>query len=75
MAANKGVTRWLTLASLGRLLDPHPFLAAAAAMQEATKGLRRLRTCKQLLLLRAAIDAHQVKHGAETVLEPDVLAA
>src|SRR3954454_20887393 len=34
----------------------------AAAMQEATKGFRRLKACKQLPLLRAALAAHQRKH-------------
>jgi putative transposase len=47
----------------------------AAAMQEATKGFRRLKACKQLPLLRAALAAHHAKHAAETVLEPNVLAA
>jgi putative transposase len=47
----------------------------AAAMQEATKGFRRLKARRQLPLLRAALDAHHVKHVGETVLEPDVLAA
>jgi len=47
----------------------------AAAMQEATKGFRRLKARRQLPLLRAALDAHHVKHVGEPVLEPDVLAA
>jgi putative transposase len=47
----------------------------AAAMQEATKGFRRLKARRQLPLLRAALDAHHAKHPGETVLEPDVLAA
>jgi putative transposase len=47
----------------------------AAAMQEATKGFRRLKARRQLPLLRAALDAHRVKHAGETVLEPNVLAA
>jgi transposase-like protein len=47
----------------------------AAAMQEATKGFRRLKACKQLPLLRAALIAHHAKHADETVLEHNVLAA
>jgi putative transposase len=47
----------------------------AAAMQEAAKGFRRLKACKQLPLLRAALVAHQSKHVDETKLEPDALAA
>jgi putative transposase len=47
----------------------------AAAMQEAAKGFRRLKACKQLPLLRAALVAHQSKHADETKLEPDALAA
>jgi putative transposase len=47
----------------------------AAAMQEAAKGFRRLRACKQLPLLRAALAAHQSKHADETALEPEALAA
>ena len=47
----------------------------AAAMQEAIKGFRRLKARRQLPLLRAALDAHHVKHVGEPVLEPDVLAA
>jgi transposase-like protein len=47
----------------------------AAAMQEAAKGFRRLKACKQLPLLRAALAAHHRKHATESKLEPDVLAA
>ena len=47
----------------------------AAATQEAAKGFRRLKACKQLPLLRAALVAHQSKHVDETTLEPDALAA
>jgi putative transposase len=47
----------------------------AAAMQEAAKGFRRLKTCKQLPLLRAALAAHQSKHALDAELEPNVLAA
>src|SRR5512132_3160728 len=47
----------------------------AAAMQEATKGFRRLKACKQLPLLRAALAAHQRKHSDDTALEPDAVAA
>jgi putative transposase len=42
----------------------------AAAMQEASKGFRRLKARKQLPLLRAALAAHQAKHADETMLEP-----
>ena len=35
----------------------------ATAMQEATKGFRRLKACKQLPLLRAALAAHRSKYG------------
>jgi putative transposase len=34
----------------------------AAAMLEAVKGFRRLKACKQLPALRAALAAHQAKH-------------
>lgn len=47
----------------------------AAAMQEASKGFRRLKARKQLPLLRAALAAHQAKHADETVLEPSPIAA
>lgn len=35
----------------------------AAGMMEAAKGFRRLKACKQLPALRAALKAHQAKHG------------
>jgi transposase-like protein len=47
----------------------------AAAMQEASKGFRRLKARKQLPLLRAALAAHQAKHADETRLEPSPIAA
>jgi len=47
----------------------------AAAMQEAAKGFRRLKACKQLPLLRAALAARQSKHADETNLELGALAA
>jgi putative transposase len=47
----------------------------AAAMQEAAKGFRRLKACKQLPLLRAALAAHHTKHMAEVQLEHHVVAA
>jgi transposase-like protein len=47
----------------------------AAAMQEAAKGFRRLKACKQLPMLRAALAAHQSKHALDIELEPNVLAA
>jgi hypothetical protein len=43
--------------------------------QEAAKGLRRLKACKQLPMLRAALAAHQNKHALDIELEPNVLAA
>jgi putative transposase len=47
----------------------------AAAMQEAAKGFRRLKACKQLPLLRAALAAHQSRHAGEIALEPEARAA
>lgn len=47
----------------------------AAAMQEAAKGFRRLKACKQLPLLRAALAAHHSKHPDAIVLATNVLAA
>jgi transposase-like protein len=47
----------------------------AAAIQEAAKGFRRLKACKQLPLLRAALAAHQAKHGYKPVVEANALAA
>ena len=47
----------------------------AAAMQEAAKGFRRLKACKQLPLLRAALAAHHGKHALDIELEPNVVAA
>ena len=47
----------------------------AAAMQEAAKGFRRLKACKQLPLLRVALAAHQRKHSNDATLEPDAVAA
>jgi putative transposase len=47
----------------------------AAAMQEAAKGFRRLKACKHLPLLRAALAAHQAVNADETTLEPHALAA
>jgi len=35
----------------------------AAGMMEAAKSFRRLKACKQLPALRAALKAHQAKHG------------
>jgi putative transposase len=48
---------------------------AAAAMQEAAKGFRRLKAYKQLPLLRAALAAHQAKHTRQPALEPIAAAA
>jgi len=39
----------------------------AAGMQEATKGFRRLKAHKLLPVLRAALLAHQSKHGTQGV--------
>ena len=41
----------------------------AAAMQEAAKGFRRLKACKQLPLLRAALAAHQSQYANQGQLE------
>jgi putative transposase len=46
----------------------------AAAMLEAAKGFRRLKACKQLPALRAALAAHQAKHK-HAELEPKTIAA
>jgi transposase-like protein len=46
----------------------------AAAMQEATKGFRRLKAHKQLPALRAALAAHQATHR-QRALEPTAVAA
>jgi transposase-like protein len=46
----------------------------AAAMQEATKGFRRLKAHKQLPVLRAALAAHHAKHS-QPALEPTAVAA
>jgi transposase-like protein len=45
----------------------------AAAIQEVTKGFRRLKACKQLPLLRGALAAR--KHSNDATLEPDTVAA
>jgi putative transposase len=47
----------------------------AAAMQEAANGFRRLKACKQLPLLRAALAAHQSKQADEIALEANTLAS
>ena len=47
----------------------------AAAMQEAAKGFRRLKACKQLPMLRAALATHQARHAAEASLEHRAAAA
>jgi hypothetical protein len=41
----------------------------AAAMQEAAKGFHRLKACKQLPLLRAALAAHQSQYANQGQLE------
>jgi putative transposase len=47
----------------------------AAAMQEAAKGFRRLKACKQLPLLRAALAAHQLRCGADAAVAAQAEAA
>jgi len=46
-----------------------------AAMMEAAKGFRRLKACKQLPALRAALTAHQLKHTMNSDIEDQALAA
>ena len=46
-----------------------------AAMMEAAKGFRRLKACKQLPALRAALTAHQLKHTMKSNIEDQALAA
>jgi putative transposase len=46
-----------------------------AAMREAAKGFRRLKACKHLPALRAALTAHQLKHTMNSNIEDQVLAA
>src|SRR6516165_2412925 len=46
-----------------------------AAMMEAAKGFRRLKSCKQLPALRAALAAHQLKHTMNSNIEDQALAA
>src|SRR4051794_34178959 len=45
----------------------------AAAMQEATKGFRRLKAHKQLPVLRAALAAHHAKHVSPPLSQPQSL--
>ena len=47
----------------------------SAAMLEAAKGFRRLKACKQLPDLRAALAAHQIKHTLSSNIEPQAVAA
>ena len=47
----------------------------AAGMMEAAKGFRRLKAHKQLPILRAALAAHQAKHGVNPDLEQKARAA
>jgi hypothetical protein len=44
-------------------------------MMEAAKGFRRLKACKQLPALRAALTAHQLKHTMNSDIEDQALAA
>ena len=46
-----------------------------AAMMEAAKGFRRLKSCKQLPALRAALAAHQLKYTMNSNIEDQALAA
>ena len=46
-----------------------------AAMMEAAKGFRRLKACKHLPALRAALTAHQIKHTMNSNIEDQALAA
>ena len=46
-----------------------------AAMMEAAKGFRRLKACKQLPALRAALTAHQLKHTMKSNIDDQALAA
>ena len=46
-----------------------------AAMMEAAKGFRRLKACKHLPALRAALAAHQIKHTMNSNIEDRALAA
>jgi putative transposase len=47
----------------------------AAGMLEAAKGFRRLKAYKALPVLRAALDAHQIKHATGNKLEENLQAA
>ena len=47
----------------------------SAAMLEAANGFRRLKACKQLPALRAALAAHQAKHSVNRAVEPAAKAA
>ena len=47
----------------------------SAAMLESAKGFRRLKACKQLPDLRAALAAHQIKHTLSSNIEPQAVAA
>ena len=47
----------------------------AAAMNEATKGFRKLKAYKQLPILRAALIAHHEKTSNDGVLANEVKAA
>ena len=46
-----------------------------AAMREAAKGFRRLKACKHLPALRAALAAHQIKHTMNSNIEDRAPAA
>jgi hypothetical protein len=47
----------------------------SAAMLEAAKGFRRLKSCKQLSALRAALAAYQANHAVNSAVEPAAKAA
>ena len=46
-----------------------------AAMQEASKRFRRLKTYRQLPLLKAALAVHQAKHAVEPALDTHAVGA
>ena len=52
-----------------------PLRWTGAAMREAAKGFRRLKACKHLPALRAALAAHQIKHTMNSNIEDQALAA
>ena len=55
--------------------NPTALRWTSAAMVEAAKGFRRLKACKQLPDLRAALAAHQIKHTLSSNIEQQAVAA